>query len=364
MQEIFLVDAYLDDEKKTLIFMESMSRLRDAGFKIFLLTNSRPTLEVLAAVDYCFFDEENRKFKTEFDEYPVINVFTSRNGLMIRSENLHKQKHSLSVHVNMYRGYELLKSLGYTHCYRMEYDGLISSEDMVKIKEIPSSLKDKKALFYADKNNKHIFYHLWYSEVDWMLKNLTPIRNEEDFINRTIELIGSKKFLPAEEYLMHDLKNVFHEAIILETVDGSANSEFPNTRWNCIVSNHTDEKFKNGFYGGIFRIAKDNGNGLHLRGDKGAVVAWHLQGMQDDWVEVKFFSKEGEPDGHIKIELKEQETWKVQFFEFSEDCEVEVRSSNGDAYTFLMCKNFLAKTKDTVILDDANTLALNENSTN
>jgi len=356
MQEIFLVDAYLNNERNTAVFMESMARLRDAGFKICLLTNLRPTPQILEAVDYCFFDEENRKFKTEFDEYPVINVFSSGNGMSIRSETLHKQKHSLSVHVNMYRGYELLKSLGYTHCYRMEYDGLIASSDMEKIKEIPSRLGDKKALFYVDVNNRHIFYHLWYSEIDWMLKNLTPIRNEEDFINRTIELVGNKKFLPAEEYLMSDLTHAYDEAIILDTVDGSHNTEFPNTRWNNIISDHTNEKFKNGFYGGIFRVARDNGNGLHLKGDKGAVVAWHLAGTQDDWVEVKFFSKDGEPDGHIRIELKEHEGWKVQFFEFSEDCEVEVTSSNGDAYTFLMCKTFLAKTKDTVVI--------NENSAN
>jgi hypothetical protein len=355
MKEIFLVDAYLSTERNTAVFLESMSRIRNAGFKICLLTNLRPSPEILASVDYCFFDEENRKFKTEFDEYPIINVYASNGNLSIRSESQHKQKHSLSVHVNMYRGHEILKSLGYTHCYRMEYDGLISNEDMLKIKEIPSRLGDKKALFYIDKNNKHIFYHLWYAEIDWMLQNLTPIRTEEDFLKRVVELTGIKKFLPAEEYLSLDLKEAYDEAIILDTVDGSHNSEFPTTRWNNIISDHTNEKFKKGFYGGVFRVARDTENGLHIRGDKGAVVAWHLAGVNDDWVDVTFYNKEGSVDGHIKLDLNKDEGWKVQFFEFTEDCEVEVRLSNGDAHTFLMCKNFLTKTRDTVIVNEDST---------
>jgi hypothetical protein len=355
MQEIFLVDAFLNSEKSKVVFLEAMKRVREAGFKICLVTNLRPTLDVLDAVDYCFFDESNKKFKTEFDEYPIINIFAQNGEIGLRSESLHKQKHSLSVHINLYRGLEILKSLGYTHCYRMEYDGLIANEDMDKVKELPSRLGDKKALFYIDKNNKHIFYHLWYCEVDWMLENFTKIRDEQDYVDRVIQLAGSKKFIPAEEFLSLDLKEKYDEAIILDTVDGSYNSEYPNTRWNNIISDHTNEKFKKGFYGGVFRVAKDTPGGLHVKGDKGAVVAWNLNSTEDNWVEVVFYDKEGKTDGQIKLDLAKNEGWKVQFFEFSEDCEVEVKMSNGDSHTFLMCKNFLTKTRDTVIIHEDST---------
>lgn len=355
MQEIFLVDAYLNTEKSKLVFFEAMNRVRSAGFKICLVTNIRPSIEVLEAVDYCFFDEANLTFKTDFDEYPIVSIFANNGELGLRSESFHKQKHSLSVHVNLYRGLEILKSLGYTHCYRMEYDGLIAAEDMATVKELPSRLGDKKALFYVDKNNRHIFYHLWYCNVDWMLENFTKIRTEQDYIDRAIQLAGSKKFIPAEEFLSLDLREKYDEVIILDTVDGSYNSEYPNTRWNNIISDHTNEKFKKGFYGGVFRVARDTPGGLHIKGDKGAVVAWNLGSTEDTWVEASFYDKEGKADGQIRLDLAQNEGWKVQFFEFTEDCEVEIKMSNGDSHTFLMCKNFLTKTRDTVILHEDST---------
>lgn len=355
MKEIFLIDAFLNTEKSRQVFFDSMKILRDAKFDIMLVTNTPPTPEVAAAVDYCFYDESNSKFKTEFEEYPLINIGFSDSNIGLRTTSEHKQKHSLSVHINMYRGLEILKSLGYTHCYRMEYDGLIDATDMETVRRIPYRLGDKKALFYVDKNNRHIFYHLWYCEIDWMLGAATPIRKEEDFVNRVIELTGKKKFLPAEEYLSLDLRGLHEDAIILDTVDGSYNSEFPNTKWNSVISDHTNEKFKSGFYGGIFKVAKETPNGMHIKGDKGAVVAWNLSSTVDNWVEAIFYDKEGKRDGYIKLDLKPNEGWKVQFFEFTEDCEVEIRSSNGDSYAFLMCKEFLTKTRDIVFVHEDST---------
>jgi hypothetical protein len=235
----------------------------------------------------------------------------------------------------------------------MEYDALILPEDFGTLKGIPERLGDKKALFYLDVNNKHVFYHLWYGEVQWMLDNITPIKNEEDYVNRVVELTGIKKFLPAEEYLANDLKGKEEEIMLVEAVRDSVNFEFPNSRWNGVVSDHTNEKFKNGFYGGIFRVATRSDNGLHIRGDKAAIIAWNISSMEKNWVEAKFYTKEGEVDGQTRIEV--EQGWKVQFFEFTEDCEVEIKLSNGDSNTFLLCKDYLAKTTDTIIIHEDST---------
>jgi hypothetical protein len=352
-KEIFLVDAYLDKEKSINIFKDSINLIKKAGFEVFLITNLRPTPDILELVDYCFFDKENRKFLTHFEEYPVIGVFNKAGQMEISSHSEHKQKHSLSVHVNFRRGLEIIKSLGYTHVYRMEYDALILPEDFGTLKGIPERLGDKKALFYLDVNNKHVFYHLWYGEVQWMLDNITPIKNEEDYVNRVVELTGIKKFLPAEEYLANDLKGKEEEIMLVEAVRDSVNFEFPNSRWNGVVSDHTNEKFKNGFYGGIFRVATRSDNGLHIRGDKAAIIAWNISSMEKNWVEAKFYTKEGEVDGQTRIEV--EQGWKVQFFEFTEDCEVEIKLSNGDSNTFLLCKDYLAKTTDTIIIHEDST---------
>lgn len=356
MKEIFLIDAYLKNEKSRVVFQESTRRLREAGFKICLITNTRPDPEVLERVDYCFFDEENRIFQTEFDEYQTICINASRNGMTLISESDHKQKHSLSVHVNLYRGLEILKSLGYTHVYRMEYDGLIDPSEYSKVRELAYTLGEKKGIFYRDKNNLHIFYHLWFAEIDWMLKAMTPIRQESDFVARVIELTGKKKFLAAEEYLSMDLASKFEDVILRDTVDNSFNSEFPLSKWNNVISDHTNEKFKKGFYGGIFRVGRTApGEGVHIRGDKGAIVAWNLNSPGDSWTEVTFFNKEGNVDSKVKLDLGKDEGWKVQLFEFTEDCEVEVKLSNGETYAFLLCKNFLIKTRDTVFLNEDST---------
>jgi len=352
MKDIFLIDAYLNTDKNKKVFIESISRVRDMGFKIFLITNLKPTPEVLEIVNYCFYDEENRNFSDDFEEYPSISVFSSNGDVRIQTESYHKQKHSLSVHSNMYRGFEILKTLGYTHCYRMEYDSLIHYNDVEKIKLIPQSLGDKKAIFYLDKNNKHIFYHLWYCDIDWMLNTCTKIRNENDYIKRIVEITGKRKFLPAEEFLAEDLKNNYDDVIILETVEGSFNSEFPHTTWNNVISDHTNEKFKNGFYGGIFKVARDTENGLHIKGDKGAIVAWNIGSTEDNWIHVTFFNKDGKIDNILKLELSSNESWKSQFFEFTENCEVEIKLSNGIVHTFLLCREFLVNTKDTIIINE------------
>jgi hypothetical protein len=352
MKEIFLIDAYLNTEKSKIVFRESMTRVKEAGFKICLITNLRPDADILSFVDYCFFEDENRIFSTEFEEYPNIMITARRNGVTLISESDHKQKHSLSVHVNLYRGMEILKSLGYTHFYRMEYDGLIDPNEYQKVRDLPKTLEGKRALFYRDKKNMHIFYHLWFAEIEWMLEAMTPIRTEEDFVKRVTELAGKKKFLPAEEYLSLDLAHRYDEVLLLDTVDNSINFEFPLSRWNNVISDHTNEKFKKGFYGGIFRIGRETEQGVHIRGDKGAVVAWNLNSPDSNWTEVIFYNKEGGVDSSLKLELEQGEGWKAQFFEFTEDCEVEVRLSNGENYAFLLCKNFLKKTRDTIYLNE------------
>ena len=352
-KEIFLVDAYLNKEKSFKVFKEGIKIIKDAGYEIFMVTNLRPTPEILELVDYCFFDKEDRKFSEQFEEYPQIGVYNRAGNMEITSQSYHKQKHSLSVHVNFRRSLEILESLGYTHVYRMEYDALISPEDLHVLKAIPNRLEGKKALFYLDMNNKHVFYHLWYGEIRWMLDNITPIRNEEDYVRRVVELTGKKKFLPAEEYLATDLRGKEEEIFLIESVNNSTNYEFPNSYWNNVVSDHTNEKFKNGFYGGIFRIAAKTPQGLHIRGDKAAVVAWNISSTEQNWIEVKFYNKEGNVDGQTRVDV--DHGWNVQFFEFTEDCEVEIKLSNGDSNTFLLCKDFLAKTTDTIIIHEDST---------
>ena len=352
MKEIFLIDAYLNTEKSKIVFRESTRRIREAGFKICLVTNTRPDPEVLNAVDYCFFDEENRIFRTEFDEYQTICINATNHGMTLLSESDHKQKHSLSVHVNLYRGLEILKSLGYTHVYRMEYDGLIDPQEYSLVRELAYRLGDKKGIFYRDKNNLHIFYHLWFVEIDWMLEAMTPIRQESDFVARVVELTGKKKFLAAEEYLSLDLAHRFDDVILMDTVVNSHNSDFPLSKWNNVISDHTNQKFKKGFYGGVFRVGRNNGEGVHVRGDKAAIVAWNLNSPGDNWTEVTFFNAAGGVDNKVRLDLGKDEGWKVQLFEFSEDCEVEVKLSNGETYAFLLCKNFLIKTRDTVFLHE------------
>lgn len=352
-KEIFLVDAFLDKERSVKFFKEGIKAIKNAGYEVFMVTNLRPTPDVLELVDYCFFDKEDRKFATEFEEYPTIGVYNKANRMEISSQSHHKQKHSLSVHVNFTRSLEILKSLGYTHVFRMEYDALVSPDDIHVIKSIPERLEDKKALFYLDVNNKHVFYHLWYGEVQWMMDNITPIKSEEDYVRRVVELTGRKKFLPAEEYLAMDLRGKEGQIIMLETVDNSINSEFPNTRWNNVVSDHTNEKFKKGFYGGVFRVATRTPNGLHVRGDKAALIAWNISSMEKNWAEIKVYDKEGKVDWHTRLEV--ENGWKAQFFEFSEECEVEIKLSNGDSDTFLLCKDFLAKTTDTIIIHEDST---------
>lgn len=351
-KEIFLVDAYLDKERSINAFKEGIKSIKDAGYQVFMVTNLRPTPEILELVDYCFFDKENRKFSDGFEEYPTIGVFNRAGNAEISSYSHHKQKHSLSVHVNFTRSLQIIKSLGYTHVYKMEYDAWISPSDVQVLKGIPERLGDKKALFYLDVNNKHVFYHLWYGEVQWMIDNITPIASEEDYVKRVIELTGKKKFLPAEEYLAEDLKGK-EGAMFVESVRDSTNVEFPNSRWNGVVSDHTNEKFKKGFYGGVFRVASRTPQGIHIRGDKAALIAWNISSMEPNWLEAKFYDKEGNVDGQTRIEV--EHGWNVQFFEFTEDCEVEIKLSNGDSNTFLLCKDFLIKTTDTI--------TINENST-
>jgi hypothetical protein len=185
-----------------------------------------------------------------------------------------------------------------------------------------------------------------------MLNACTKIRNENDYIKRIVEITGKRKFLPAEEFLAEDLKNNYDDVIILETVEGSFNSEFPHTTWNNVISDHTNEKFKNGFYGGIFKVARDTENGLHIKGDKGAIVAWNIGSTEDNWIHVTFFNKDGKIDNILKLELSSNESWKSQFFEFTENCEVEIKLSNGIVHTFLLCREFLVNTKDTIIINE------------
>ena len=245
MKPIILLDAFISDIHDEDIlnnFINSMAGQDD----IFLISNTKVKKEIQNKVQYFLYDERNNLFSDGYTNYDIVFYWTQYSKFKINDVFPHTQKHGLSVLINLFNSVKFVKSLGYTHFYKMEYDALLGSETIQKIKKTNNDCVEnkKKGVFYVDSliHPTELCAHYFFCECDYFLNNFHNVFSEEDYKSFLLQEKGNLNFLIMEKFMCHNLRKINSEDVV---VLGNFWEEFVDTNWN---TKHTrvyyEEKYK------------------------------------------------------------------------------------------------------------------------
>lgn len=251
-KEIIIIDAFITNyinEQKLIRFIE---RIKLTNIPILLISNSVIKSEIINEVDYFIYDSNNRLFDDVFDSYEKFILWEIIDGVKFNTYHYHKQKHALSVMVNLFTSLTFIKSLGFEYFHRIEYDTILGDKTIDVIKNINNSVcsEDKKGYFILNHNSKTHTFQYFFSEISFFEEFIPKIREQQDYVDFIKHFYNENKFISVEKLMFDLLYN--KECIKIVERD---RFEFGDTIWNTVSSDiHLEENQKNcrtSFYKGV-----------------------------------------------------------------------------------------------------------------
>lgn len=217
MKTITIIDAFVNDHNQTNLLNNFLLNVSDID-PVLLITNSILDESVINKVDYLFYDKNNNLFKKEYDNYEKFYLWNIVNNFKITTCHVHKQKHGLSVLINLFRSLKIAKDLGYTHFRRIEYDAILGNNTLQDLINTPKNCFDnnKKAKFFIDSNNKTHSFQYFFSEIDFFLNNFPEIKNEDDYINLINKEYSNLDFITVEKLMYYYISKLNKDEIYIE----------------------------------------------------------------------------------------------------------------------------------------------------
>lgn len=249
MKLITILDCYIHDDTILNKLENFIDLLKNKGRTILLLSNSLVPEHVQKKIDYFFYDSNNPMFSEDWDITSDYIVQSDMGDFTTFDTYPLLQPHGLSVMINLYRGVQIAKELGFTHFEKLEYDPLFGDDSFDELMDLSNKciLSNKKSLFFLnDKTNPEDFsFHYFFSDIDFFLNNTQPITNEDDYRNIINKLYGNSFFITVERFLYETFNHVDKSQLYLIS-ENERDLTFKNVYWNSEISrNNLPKKYKN-----------------------------------------------------------------------------------------------------------------------
>jgi glycosyltransferase involved in cell wall biosynthesis len=254
-----IIDSFVSNNSVLIKLKDSISKLKNHGNKILLVSNTVPPDEVINTVDYFLYNHENKLFSQNFDDINYCDLWKAFPQITIHEISEEFQKHGLSVLSNLFNCLDLAKSLGFTHFQRIEVDDLYSEKGYEYMKTVPQLCeeKNKKSLFYLNEG-KDVSFHYFYSEINFFLESFPRINSEESYKQFLQNNGFGNSFKPVEFYLYHNLKNGNLNNVLVKNGEDEMNYDFDGTIWNTETSQSTLHEKYEGCPTKIYKVSETN----------------------------------------------------------------------------------------------------------
>lgn len=236
IKTITIIDSFVSNsvlEKKLKDFLVNFKNKNSSD--VLLISNKIVKDEILKHVQYYIYDYNNRLFEKDYTNLGQVNLFHSMDSFEINDLDQEMQRHGLSVLVNLFNSLLFAKSLGYTHFQRFEVDDLISNKGLEFINEVPLMClgNDKKGLFYFnDGPKKDVSFHYYFCEIDYFLKIIKNIKNEQDYRDYIFSKKNNYDFMNVEEFLFQNIEDNDIDNLIFKRLGQLQKIDFEGTVWN------------------------------------------------------------------------------------------------------------------------------------
>jgi hypothetical protein len=232
-KEIIIIDAFINGDESEKKLSEFVDRIKSINLPILIISNTIIPKYIIEKVDYYIYDSNNRLFDDIFEGYEKFILWEILNDIKFNTIHVHKQRHALSVIVNLFNVISFIDNLGFKYFHRIEYDTILGNKTLNLIKNVKDKVikEDKKGYFMLNQNKKTHKFQYFFSETNNFHNILPKMNGQYDYLNLLNNLYGSKKFVHIER-LMYDLL-VGYESVILTYNDGE---EVNDTIWNTETS--------------------------------------------------------------------------------------------------------------------------------
>lgn len=198
-KNLIVVGSYPSTKEAENVLIESLSRLK-THFDILLVTHLPVSENIQKMVQYFVYDHRNEMIPTNFSAY---HYWVWNPDPFFYYQVTNNQPHAFAVYRSLMNAVNLIKD-SYDDFFYVEGDSLFSEKDIQKLKTLKDLAKSNKksATFFSSKG----FIGTWvfYSQVDFFIKNLYFPKNVENYISEC-KRIGSYGIL--ENFLYNTLEN-------------------------------------------------------------------------------------------------------------------------------------------------------------
>lgn len=146
MKELCLIAAYTPDLERQDVLRRLVTKLKDGGKKVLLITHSQTPPDIIQRVDYHFYDSEN-EFLTD-NKYKVWYGSSINNDMIVSQDVVKYSAALLPCTRNLWFGLQMGKMLGYDCVHYIEYDSEIL--DITIIDENTALMAEYDGVYYTD----------------------------------------------------------------------------------------------------------------------------------------------------------------------------------------------------------------------
>ena len=236
MKNIIIISSYADTDSKKSILFDYIKQLKKlSSFDIMLVSHISVPENILNCVNYFIYDSDN--FLLPIEKTPVTWIVY--NNIKI---NILSCRHGYAFIKSVHNGLTFAKSLGYDNFIFSDYDNILGDEDISKIENIPTLLKEhaKKVFIFKDYNGSTSRGYSYESkffagEVSYFVDNVPLPNSYEQWIN----IDPYKSSTNVVEDILVSLLNKFEEQLYI--VECVVNNYFSNSQFD--VCHHYDYKY-------------------------------------------------------------------------------------------------------------------------
>lgn len=177
------VHLYLTEYTEQTAF-ENLSFLKSMGMHVTATSPKPLPARFYELVDVFLHDKENQLLIGHYDEREPVYYYTRQNGFTMHFERIEKQTHGLAVLRSMIKGCELASMNEFDWVLRIEFDDLLSSQSLDRIRKIADRLEKDMLIFRNDYGNRRdLSVHTMLYRPDKFLSVFGHTKTEQDWID-------------------------------------------------------------------------------------------------------------------------------------------------------------------------------------
>lgn len=279
---VIIFDIFLNSPLRIEVFKQTLRSAKKLNLPIMVISNFKVPDYLIDQFDYYIYSKDNILFSDCYDRYPSVQFFMDHE--LVKYENNTKcyQKHGLSVLANLKTTSKFAENLGFKKFIRIEWDFIISDEDINIVNEKINDFidNDKRAFFVYNPSNAsglpNIAYHFWMVDLKFWNENFPDLYNEQQYKQYIFQKNKENFFEIAERVLLLCFDNkLSSEELILEN---DFMNLFKKSKVNNVINDiNFDLPSDNGCCKGLAKIVR-NGN---LTGEL-ALFTWNRLKVEKD----------------------------------------------------------------------------------